>query len=295
MGSVLLEGDAAIARWAGAQHRVVSLAQVQHAGFSRNAITHRVKQGRWQRMWRGVFLIGPGRPDSFSLAMAGVLTCDGDAALSEGWAGWLWGFGPAPRLPVDVTVTTGSRRGRQQVRVHRTRALDQRDVTRKKNIPVTTPARTLLDLAGRDDIERLVAEAQVVGAVHERQLHDVIARYPNRREAAYLRRVIDDGPMLTQYESERRLFALLRAAGLPRPETGATIGRYKPDFLYRDQKLIIEVDGFAAHGHRARFEYDRVRAADLAGMGYRVVPVTWRQLTEEPIAVAARIASALAV
>ena len=287
--------DAGIARIAARQHRAVTGRQLREAGLSKDAIAYRVGQLRLQRLWRDGYILGTAPADLLSLAICAVLTCAPHGVLSHAWAAWLWGFLPAPRMPIDVTVPGGWRPGPREISVHRARALDPQDVTRKKNIPVTTPARTLLDLAGRDDIERLVAEAQVLGVVRERQLHDVIARYPNRREAARLREVVDDGPVLTKYESERRLFALLKAAGLPRPETGASIGRYKPDFLYRDQRLIIEVDGWSAHHHRRAFENDRKRGAELTSLGYRVMHVTWRQLTEEPIAVAARIAAALAV
>ena len=226
--------------------------------------------------------------------MGGVLSAEPDGVLSNDWGAWLWGFAPKPSLPIDVTVLGGSRPGPPPVRIHRTSKLDRRDVTRLKGIPVTSPARTCLDLAGRDDIERLIAEAQVIGVVRERQLHDVIARYPNHRHAARLRAALDSGPMLTKYESERRLYALLKAAGLPRPATNATVGRYKPDFLYPHERLIIEVDGYSTHGHRRAFEKDRERQQELVARGYRVMHVTYRQLTDEPIAVAARIAAALA-
>ncbi|MEA2142481.1 MAG: hypothetical protein QOI64_911, partial [Solirubrobacteraceae bacterium] len=87
---------------------------------------------------------------------------------------------------------------------------------------------------------------------------------------------------------------LARMADLPRPETNARVLRYRADFRWRDQKLIVEIDGFATHGHRRAFENDRRRNAALVAAGYRVMQITWRQLTDEPIAVAARIAAALA-
>jgi very-short-patch-repair endonuclease len=291
-------GDEQVARIAARQHRALTREQILDAGLSRDALAYRVAQCRIQLLWRGVYLLGPAAPGLLSLAMGAVLITRGTGVLSYRWAAWLWGFAPRPELPVDVTVTAGSRRGRPQVKVHQARTLDRRDTTRRNLIPVTTPARTCLDLAetlDTDALERLVAEAQVVGAVRHKQLQEVIARHPGRRGAAALRAVLDTGPMLTRHESERLMFALIRQAGLPRPETNARVGRYRPDFLYRTERLIIEVDGWGPHHHRRAFENDRRRGAELTAAGYRVMHVTYRQLTTEPVAVAARIAAALAV
>jgi very-short-patch-repair endonuclease len=289
--------DGEVARIAGRQHRVINTRQLRAVGLTEEAVAYRVEQERMRRLWRGIYLVGPGQPDPLSLAMGGVLSAEPAGILSHGWAGWTWDFVSKTSFPVDVTIAGSSRRGPPPVRIHRSRSLDPRDITRRKGIPVTTPARTLLDLAETTDVDalgKLAAEAQVIGAVTERQLHDVIARHPTRRGAARLRAALDDGPMLTKEESERLLFNLLKAAGLPRPQTNARVGRYKPDFLYRDERLIIEVDGFSTHGHRRAFETDRVRQQELVARRYRVMRVTYRQLTNEPIAIAARIAAALA-
>ena len=85
----------------------------------------------------------------------------------------------------------------------------------------------------------------------------------------------------------------MRAARLPRPETNVRVAGYEVDFLWRDHKLVVEVDGFAFHATRAAFERDRARDATLQAAGYRVIRLTWRQLTDEPHAVVARLASLL--
>jgi len=111
-----------------------------------------------------------------------------------------------------------------------------------------------------------------------------------------LRRVLSEDlrPALTRSEAERRLLDLLRAAGLPPTAVNARIGRYEVDLLWRPQRLVVEVDGYAYHGTRAAFERDRRRDAELQAAGHRVIRVTWRQLVEEPEAVVDRIAQALA-
>ena len=265
--------------------------------MSRKALAYRIEQHRMRRLWRGVYLVGPGKPDPLSLAMGAVLTTGGDGVLSHGSGGWLLGYIPTFALPIDVTVSGSSKRPRPRIRMHRSTTLDPRDVTSRRGIPVTTPARTLLDYGEQvtlGELERAVAEAQVKGLVREHHLHDVIARSPGRHGLANLLAVLADGPRFTRAESERMLLRLLREAGLPIPRTNVRVLRFEADFLWPEQKLIVEVDGFGPHGHRRAFEDDRRRWQNLAAAGYRVVPVTWRQLNDEPIAVAARIAAALA-
>ena len=284
--------DLAIARVAARQHRVVTVAQLREASISRDAIRHRVAQARLQRLWSGVYLVGPGKPEPLSLAMGAVLASDG--VLSGPWAAWLWGFMQSVRMPIDVTVLGSARRSRRGLTVHRTTRID---ATRRRNIPVTTPARTCLDMAetlSTGSLEGVVAEAQVKGLVRESQLRELIADSPGRHGIAKLHAILEEGPRLTRAESERRLLALLRDAGLPLPETNVRVLRYEADFLWREQRLIVEVDGFAAHGHRRAFKNDRRRNGELAAAGYRVLPTTWSEIVEEPLALIARIAAALA-
>lgn len=107
--------------------------------------------------------------------------------------------------------------------------------------------------------------------------------------------MIGDGgrPEMTRSEAERRFLALIRAARLPTPRTNVRVGRHEVDFVWPAERLIVEVDGFRYHGSRHAFERDRARDTDLAALGYTVVRVTWRQITEESHALIARIARAL--
>jgi very-short-patch-repair endonuclease len=166
-------------------------------------------------------------------------------------------------------------------------------------VPVTAPARALLDLAGliSDEVlEGCLAEAHARRLVAHRDLLDQLDRNPTRRGAARLRRALadDESPARTRSVAERKLLRLLRASSLPSPVTNARVGRYEVDFLWQKERLIVEVDGFAWHSSRRAFERDRERDADLQLAGYRVLRVTWRQLTREPDAVVERIARALA-
>jgi very-short-patch-repair endonuclease len=290
--------DAAVARTAVRQEGVVTIEQLTSAGLSRNAIRHRVEHHLLQRLWRGVYLLGPLAPGPLALAMAAILTCRQGAVLSYRWAAAVWGFAPYPDVPVDVTVAAGSHRGRRQVRVHRTSLIDRRDFTRRRNLPITTPARTLLDLAAVLDsraLEAAVAEAQVLRLVTFRQLQAILARAGRHPGALKLRRALDHGPGLTRSQYERILRRIAREAGLPQPRTNAKIGRWEVDFHWPDAGLIVEVDPYSTHGHSRAFEKDHRKGAELTAMGYRVMGFTDRQLTNEPLFVAATLAAALAV
>ena len=99
---------------------------------------------------------------------------------------------------------------------------------------------------------------------------------------------------MTRSEAERALLALIRRAGLPRPETNVRVLGHEVDALWRTRRLVVEVDGFGVHGTRAAFERDRRRDAALVAAGHRVIRVTWRQLAQEPELLVARLAAALA-
>lgn len=289
--------EAAVARKAAQQEGVVTIEQLTDARLSRSAIRHRVEHGLLQHLWRGVYLLGPLAPGPVALAMAAILTCRKGAVLSYRWAAALWGFMPYPELPVDVTVARGSHRGREEVYVHRTVLLDKRDFTRLRNLPITTPARTLLDLAAVLDIRALeaaVAEAQVRRLVTPHALHRILRRAGRHPGAPRLQRVLDHGPGLTRSQYERLLLHILRQADLPQPLTNHRIGRWEVDFYFADAALIVEVDPYSTHGHHRAFEKDRRKAAELTALGYRVIAFTDKQLTEEPLYVAAAMAAALA-
>ena len=190
----------------------------------------------------------------------------------------------AARHPVD----------RAGIRIHFSSDLPASDVTTRHGIPVTTPLRTLLDLAAvasAGELERAVQEAQVRGLVTADQLR---RRAVGVRGAPALRAALALEPALTRSEAERRLLTLIRAAGLPRPQTNVRIGPYEVDAVWAQPRVVVEVDGFAFHGTRSAFERDRRRDADLAARRYTVLRFTWRELTRRPEAVIARIAAVLA-
>jgi hypothetical protein len=188
--------------------------------------------------------------------------------------------------------------------VHRTACLPPDDVTTISGIPCTTVARTLVDLAEllrSPEIERALERAEASGRLDFGAVDDAIGRHRKRAGAARLRRILErhDATMhLARSELERRFLQLCIRFGLPAPAINVPIslpdGRTAiVDALWREEQLAVETDGRETHATRLAFERDRHRDAQLMLAGWRVVRFTWRQVTEDPAAVAATVRSLL--
>ena len=278
------------------QHGVVAARQIVAAGVSRDVLRHRVSTGWLRRRHRGVYLVGP-LETPFSAAMAAVLAYGDGALLSHHPAAVLWGLRPTPAHTMHVTVVASGLKSRDGIRAHRTRHLHPDDATRHHGIPVTSPARTLLDLAttlSPTTLARATDEARVHRLVTDYSLNEQFERYPTHRGTRALSDAIRHEPKLTRSEAERRLLELIRAARLPDPQTNVRVDHYEVDVLWPDHHLVVEVDGYAFHSMRSAFERDRRRDAELIARGFRLTRVTWRQITEEPESVIATLAVQLA-
>jgi len=164
---------------------------------------------------------------------------------------------------------------------------------------VTSPARTVCDLAAtepRKDVERALEEAIFARLTTEREVEAVLDRHGNRPGSALMRAILhaEAGTGLTRSAAERALLKLIAAAHLPRPEKNVRVSGHVADFLWRAERLIVEVDGYRFHGHRAAFERDRRRDRTLRAAGYEVIRITWRALKDEPFGVVADLTRALA-
>ncbi len=188
---------------------------------------------------------------------------------------------------LDVTVPGTSRRGAAGVVVHRTRRPHPEDRTEREGIPVTSVARTLLDLAGvvrRWELETAVEAAERLGIFDLNEVDRLLDRSRGRRGGRALTNVLLDyrEPSFTRSELERRFVGLCRAAGLPAPVTNLWIAGGEADVAWPDRRLVVELDGHAFHGTRAAFERDRERDAAVQLAGYSVLRVTHRRLEREP-------------
>jgi very-short-patch-repair endonuclease len=179
--------------------------------------------------------------------------------------------------------------------------LPEDEVTVEAGIPVTTPARTLLDLAAvltEQHLKTAFEEAEVRRLTSPTSLDALAARYRGRRGATVLKRILDNhhniGRTVPTSILERRFLALLDAHNLPRPTINRRSDHGELDATWPEQRLIVECDGFATHGTRKAFEADRARDRELIVAGWRVVRVTWRQLIDDPETIAAQLSVLLA-
>jgi very-short-patch-repair endonuclease len=279
---------------AGRQHGLVTAAQLRGAGWSKKVIAGRTRSGWLRRRHRGVYLVGPLETPHTS-AMAATLATGPGALLSHYPAAVLCGLRPPAPGPMHVTLAHGAH-SRPGITVHHV-TLHPADATCRHGIPVTSVARTLLDLAATTtthELERALNEAHLQRRISTHALTEQFSRYPRHRGTAALREATRTEPTLTRSEAERRALELIRAARLPEPAANVMVEGFEVDLLWRAQRLVVEIDGYAFHSSRRSFERDRRRDQALAARGWRVIRVTWRQLAEEAVAVAATLATALA-
>jgi predicted transcriptional regulator of viral defense system len=230
--------DKAIAAVAARQHGVVTLRQLEACGLGPGAIKHRVGAGRLQRLWRGVYAFGHSELRLEGRLLGAVLACGPRAVLSHRSAADRWGILASARWSIDVTVGTRSGRRRQcGIDLHCVRRLDQSDVTTLDGIPITTVARTLVDLCAIVPprmVEKALEQSYVLQLVAPRTIEDALARAPGRKTAA-LRRLLareTATPTLTRSELEEAFLALCRRGGLPDPEVNVQLHGYEVDFLW---------------------------------------------------------------
>jgi very-short-patch-repair endonuclease len=295
--------DRAIAALALRQHGVVALWQLGELGLGASGARNRVAAGRLHRVHRGVFAVGHAGLTRNGRYMAAALACGPGAVVSHRSAAALWDLRLRAGAAIDVTSRGSAGRRRTGIRAHSAAALAARDVVAIAGVPCTTLARTMLDVAesaAPREVERAVERAEVLRLLDMSEIDDVLARSDGRRGAARLRAVLSHirlGATLTRSELEERFLALCRDARLPRPEVNAWLALapngFEVDFLWRPERLAVEVDGHAAHGTRRAFEDDRRRDAVLLLAGWRVVRFTWRQVSDEGARAAATVAALL--
>ncbi len=288
-------GDREIAELAARQHNVLARWQLLQLGLGPGAIKRRVAVGRLHPVHRGVYSVGTPRVVGLGRFMAAVLACGPGAVLSHHSAAELWGLLRSARSQVDVT-TLRRCRARPGIALHRTRWLPKEDRTVREGIPVTSLARTLLDLApvaSPRELGRAFEEAERLRVLDVRAIEPRCAR---RRGGPALRALIEDArePPDTRSELEQRFVELCRDEGLPPPALNATVAGYVVDALWPRERLVVELDGYAFHRGRRSFEDDRRRDADLQLAGYRVLRITARRLAREPKAVARSVRALLA-
>jgi very-short-patch-repair endonuclease len=288
-----------VARLAAEQWGVLSLDELRACGLSATAVADRARSGRLHRLHRGVYAIGHANPPLEGRFLGAVKAAGPDAFLSHFSAAALWEIVPWHERHPEVTVPRAGRRAHPRLRVHRSSVLTGADVARHRGIPLTSPARTLLDLAAtlRDrPLRRAVRQAQALHLTNVRQLAETIQRAGRRHGSSRLAGVIATGPAPTRSELEDVVLDLILGAGIAHPKVNRPITldgrRVIPDFRWPDRRLILEADGAAWHDDPAARAHDRERQALLEAHGERVVRVTWQQAVTRPTQTVERLRAA---
>ncbi len=174
------------------------------------------------------------------------------------------------------------RASRLGLRIHRSRSFAPAEVTLRRGIPITTPARTVSDLRSATLLGR-------AGAVSPRDLRRAI------RQANVLGLPIgeDSGRDRTRSDLERDFLWLCRSHRLNSPEVNVWIGGYLVNFVWRERGLVVETDSYLYHRGRLAFQEDRDRDLELKRLGYEVLRVSERQVNEEPDRVAETVTAIL--
>lgn len=283
--------DEVIAALAGQQHGVVGRRQLLDLGLDVSAIDRRVASGRLLVVHRGVYAVGHRSLRREGWCWAAVLGGGAGTVLSHFTAAALWNL-MSSRSVIHISVP--GRTGRLRlgdVVAHRPRSLPADEVEDHDGLPVTTVARTLVDLAAvarENDLEHAVEQAERQSLFDLVAVQAVLARSHGRRGIRTLRDVILRwaGPGVTRSEMEIAFRAICRRVDLPMPLTNAAVlldgGHYEPDFLWPDRRLIVETDGFATHKTKRAFVRDRRRDRRLHRADYAVERFSWDDIFFDP-------------
>jgi very-short-patch-repair endonuclease len=294
--------DRALAELTGRQHGVVSIRQLEALGLGPRGAQNRAERGALHRLHRGVYAVGHRVVSSDGARIAAVLACGPGAVLSHRSAAAAWGLRATDRARHEITVAR-RRRPRADIDVRFTRRLGAEDVATLRGIPITSIARTLIDLAAvlrPDALERAVHQAEVLRLLDAGALRSAVDRADGRRGVGTLRRVLaEPDPGHTRSRLEERFLALCRRERMPPPRLNAHVplddGHIEVDALWARARVVVELDGAAAHRTARAFEADRRRDGALVARGYIVLRLTWRRVTQEPEAVAAELRQVLAL
>ena len=231
--------DAVIADLAGRQHRLVSRRQLLAAGIGSEAIRHRLEVRRLHRHHPGVYSVGTYELDRPGRWLAAVLACGRGAVLSHRSAAALWRLRSERPGPVHVTVPGSRSSKRTGIVVHATRSLPGAETRRVNRVPVTSVERTLIDLAGDPEIDRLVEQAYALKLIGRTRIKEALARANGKRGTRQLRllfaRLSEDLP-LTRSELERRFLRLVERAGLPKPCVNRHHATHRVDFAWPEHR-----------------------------------------------------------
>jgi hypothetical protein len=289
--------DQRVANVAAGQFGVIDVDELEACGLDKHAVARRVAAGRLHPLYQRVYAVGHPQVPIRGRLLAAVKACGPGAVISHFAAAVLWGLFVWDGRHPEVCVR--NKRRQPGIRAHRTNRLDDVDVTSRHGIPVTTPARTLIDLAATlhaDRLRRITREALSQGLVTIPQLAEALRRLAPCRGCANLRAIVAKGHVPTRSELEDAVLDLIQAGGIEPPAVNAPLHigtrTLVPDFRWPTKHLVIEADGARWHDNDLAREDDAERQALLEATGERVVRVTWAQVIGRPEQTLARLRKA---
>jgi Transcriptional regulator, AbiEi antitoxin/Protein of unknown function (DUF559) len=283
-----------LAEVAGSQDGIISRPQLQAAGVSGSAISRWAAAGRLHRVHPGIYALGHAALSLQGRLTAALLYAGPGAVFSHTTAAWIWSLTDAEPNRIHLAVK-GRRGSLPAVRIHGARHLES---TTHRGLPITSVPWTLLDLASifpPARLRRVLAEADFRGLLDPAQVKAVLGR--GRPGSAALRRALGQHmPELAQTLSvlEERFLVLCEASGLPLPEVNVSVAGMVVDAIWRRARVVVELDGAAAHGGWAAIKRDRQRELGLRSRGFVVLRYTWEQVSERADEVVADLRRALA-
>ena len=252
-------------------------------------VRSRRERGLLVQLHRGVYAVGHRQLRPAAHRLAAVFAVGPEAVLSHRDAAWLHGLRPGNHRQTDVSTTARGRASTSLIRVHRTTVLPPADVTTRDGIPVTTVARTVVDLAGvvpRDHVEKVIVEADRRQLLDMRAVDAVLRRTRQRADArgrAVLAAALDQhrayALQLDADTLERLLLAIVRTHDVPQPLIRHMIGDREVDACWPDQRVAVELDGWEFHHDRRAFQRDREKSNMLTAAGWTVLRFTHHDLT----------------
>jgi very-short-patch-repair endonuclease len=260
---------------------IVDRPELLGAGMSAMEIRRRLRKGALIREFPGVYRVGHRAPSVEARYLAAVRACGNGAVLSGRAAAYLWGLIKCA-VP-GHEVTTRTERRIEGIKTRRTRGAVE--ATTWRGIPVTTVARTLVDLAAvlsAEDLARACHEAGVRYGTTPRQVEAVLARRANTKGAGKLREVLRGEVRVTLSKLERRFLERLREAGLPLPQTNRPAGGRRVDCRWPGHRLTVEIDGYRYHNSRHAWELDRRREREARARGDEFRRYTFGDVEEWP-------------
>jgi very-short-patch-repair endonuclease len=284
------------------QHGVVTHRQLVAIGITDSALKRRVQAGRLQRLYRGVFAVGHLPRTREAKWIAAVMACGQGAVLSHLDAAALWQIYESRGSSIHVTSMSRAGRKLPGIWAHRTRNLDPADVTVKDGIPVTTVARTIIDLTdvlNSDRVLRAIREAEYLRLLDLDTLIAAVQRAHGRHNLVVLNAALARyrPGQIVREELEHRFLELVHAAGLPEPQTNVRVQtkrrKYRVDCLWAKEGVAVELDGRDAHARETAFEEDRARDAALSAIGLLPLRFTWHRVTRDGAEVIAELQAIL--